>query len=195
MPAFVHRTAEVSKDASIGEGTSIWNEVQVREGATIGKRCRLGKSVYVDKNVTVGDDCKIQNFATLYDGVTLGKEVFVGPHARFANDLYPRARSPNWKIVKTKVMDGATIGANATVLCGIAIGRYAMVAAGAVVTEDVPDYALVMGNPARLAGHVCERGHRLDGLYWCPVCRKKIDVRPVAASRKSKQTGQAGRQS
>jgi acetyltransferase-like isoleucine patch superfamily enzyme len=123
--------------------------------------------VYIDADVTVGDNCKIQNFATLYRGVVLGDRVFVGPHACFTNDLYPRAMSPSWKVVATEVEDGASIGANATVLCGVTIGRNAMVAAGAVVTKNVPGHALVAGVPARVVGWVCECGRPLDKQMRC----------------------------
>jgi len=186
MAIFIHPTAEVSKDARLGDGTHVWNEVQIREGARIGRRCRLGKSAYIDKNVVVGDDCKIQNFATLYDGVILGNEVFIGPHVCFTNDLRPRAKPLEWKIVPTKVLDGASIGANATILCGVTIGRYAMVGAGAVVTNDVPDHALVIGNPARLAGYVCDCGEPLDKSFRCPRCNKKVAVgRPARRLKRS----------
>jgi UDP-2-acetamido-3-amino-2,3-dideoxy-glucuronate N-acetyltransferase len=163
----VHPTAEVSPDAVIGDGTSIWHWAQIREGARIGRRCNIGKDVYIDAAVVVGDDCKIQNFATLYRGVTLGNRVFVGPHACFTNDLYPRAVSPDWKIVPTSVENGASIGANATILCGITIGRNAMVAAGAVVTNDVEPHSLVAGVPARIIGWVCDCGRPLDRGMRC----------------------------
>lgn len=167
MVARIHPTAEVSPQAIVGDGTSIWHWVQVREGARIGARCTLGKDVYIDVEVIVGDDCKLENFATLYRGVSLGKRVFVGPHACFTNDSYPRAVSPDWQVVSTRVEDGASIGANATVLCGVTIGRNAMVAAGAVVTRDVPPQALVAGVPARQAGWVCECGRPLDRKRTC----------------------------
>ena len=179
MKVFVHRTAEVSAEATVGDGTFIWNEAQVRERAKIGRNCRLGKSVYIDKNVSVGNDCKIQNFATIYDGVTIGNRVFVGPHACFTNDIRPRASSTDWEIVPTVVRDGATIGANATILCGITIGKNAMIGAGAVVTGDVPDHGLVVGNPARLIGYVCDQGHKLNKSFWCKDCGKRIMVNTV----------------
>ena len=163
----VHPTAEVSANSVIGEGTSIWHCAQIREGARIGRHCNIGKDVYIDAEVVVGDDCKIQNFATLYRGVTLGDRVFVGPHACFTNDLYPRAVSPGWKLVPTAVESGASIGANATILCGITIGRNAMVAAGAVVADDVPAHALVAGVPAKLVRWVCECGRGLDRNMRC----------------------------
>ena len=167
MPSWVHPTAEVSASATIGEGTRIWHWVQIREGARVGKGCNIGKDVYIDVNVVVGDDCKIQNFATLYNGVTLADDVFVGPHVCFTNDAYPRATSPDWQIVATKVQDGASIGANATILCGLTIGRNAMVAAGAVVTKDVAPHALVAGVPAKVIGWVCECGRPLDRTMRC----------------------------
>ena len=167
MSARIHPTAEVSPGAIIGDDTSIWHWAQVREGARIGRHCNIGKDAYLDVDVTVGDDCKIQNFAVLYRGLTVGNRVFIGPHACFTNDLYPRAVSPDWKVVPTKVEDGASIGANATILCGITIGRSAMVAAGAVVTKDVPAQALVAGVPARIVGWVCECGRPLDRNLRC----------------------------
>jgi len=187
MNVFVHRTAEVSKSAKIGDGTYIWNETQIREGAKVGKKCRLGKSVYIDKNVVIGDECKIQNFATIYDGVVIGDYVFVGPHVCFTNDSRPRARSTDWIIVPTKVCEGGSIGANATIICGITIGRNAMIGAGAVVTKDVPDYGLVIGNPARLVGYVCELGHKLDKSLWCSECKIRVAVRPVSRGKKAKK--------
>jgi len=173
----------------IGNDTSIWHWVQVREGARIGERCNIGKDVYIDSAVVVGDDCKIQNFATLYCGVTIGNRVFVGPHACFTNDLYPRAVSPDWKIVPTRVEDGASIGANATILCGLTVRRYAMVAAGAVVTKDVPAHALVAGVPAKVIGWVCECGRPLDSKMQCTHDGKAFpELRPkrTAGSRSRK---------
>ena len=151
----------------IVKDTSIWHWAQVREGARIGQRCNIGKDVYIDATVVVGDDCKIQNFATLYRGLTVGNRVFIGPHACFTNDEYPRAVNPYWKIVATKVEDGASIGANATILCGLTIGKNAMVAAGAVVTKDVPAHALVAGGPAKIIGWVCDCGRPLDRRMRC----------------------------
>jgi UDP-2-acetamido-3-amino-2,3-dideoxy-glucuronate N-acetyltransferase len=167
MATRIHPTADVSAHASIGDDTSIWHWVQVRERARIGRRCNIGKDVYIDSDVVVGDDCKIQNFATLYHGLTVGDRVFIGPHVCFTNDSYPRAVSPDWQVVPTRVEDGASIGANATILCGITIGRHAMVAAGAVVTKDVPAHGLVAGVPAKRIGWVCECGRPLDKSMRC----------------------------
>jgi len=185
----VHRTAEVSAEAAIGEGTAVWHWAQIREGARVGQRCNIGKDVYIDAAVVVGDDCKIQNFATIYRGVTVGNRVFIGPHVCFTNDVYPRAVSPNWEVVPTKVEDGASVGANATIICGITIGRNAMIAAGAVVTKDVPPHALVAGVPAKLIGWVCECGRPLDARMRCAHDgRTYPDVmpKPKARSRQRK---------
>jgi len=184
MAIRIHPTAEIDASATVGEGTQIWHWAQLREGAIVGRNCRIGKDVYIDVKVSVGDDCKIQNFAALYRGVRIGQRVFVGPHACFTNDKYPRAGNPDWEVVPTEVADGASIGANATILCGIDIGRYAMVAAGAVVTKDVPAHALVVGVPAKVVGWVCECGRPLDARMRCahdgkafPELRSKGKVR------------------
>ena len=159
---FIHPTANVDDRAEIGEGCKIWINVQIREGARIGRNCILSKDVYIDHAVAIGNDCKVQNSVSIYDGVTIEDEVFVGPNACFTNDKVPRAQNPDWKIVPTRVRRGASIGANATIVCGIEIGEYAMVAAGSVVTRDVPAHALVMGNPAHVVGRVDESGNRVE---------------------------------
>jgi len=167
MVTLIHPSAEVSPNATVGDGTSIWHWVQVREGARIGRNCNIGKDVYIDLDVVLGDECKVQNFATLYRGLTVGNRVFIGPHVCFTNDRYPRAVSPGWQVVPTFVEEGASIGANATILCGNTIGRNAMVAAGSVVTRDVPAQSLVAGVPARIIGWVCECGRPLDRNMRC----------------------------
>jgi acetyltransferase-like isoleucine patch superfamily enzyme len=177
---FIHPTAVVSERAFIGEGTKIWHHTHVREGVSIGKRCILGKGVYVDTNVVIGDACKIQNYACVYQGVTLKDHVFIGPHVVFTNDKYPR--SELWgteRLTTTIVEEGASIGANATVVCGIIIGKYAMVGAGTVVTRDVPDHGFVLGNPAVLKGYVCVCGHPLEekgSKMVCPACNRIQEV-------------------
>src|SRR2546428_4359031 len=163
----IHPTAEVSSEAKIGEGSRVWHWAQVREGARIGENWIIGKDVYIDSDVLIGNDCKVENFATIYRGVAVGNRVFVGPHVCFTNDLYPRAVSPNWSRVTPRDEDGASLGANATIVCGITIGRNAMVAAGAVVTKDVPPHALVAGGPAKLIGWGCECGRPLDRNMRC----------------------------
>lgn len=160
---YVHPTALVEEGVELGAGTKVWHHCHIRRGARIGASCNIGKNVYVDFDVTVGDGSKIQNNVSVYHGVSIGKNVFVGPSAVFTNDLMPRAAFwSDERLVKTVVEDGASIGANATLVCGITIGRHAMIGAGSVVTHDVPAYALVYGNPARLRGVVCECGQRLS---------------------------------
>ncbi len=162
---FIHETAVVSAHATIGEGTKIWHYVHVREGAKIGKHCVLGKDVYVDHYVTIGDGVKIQNGVSVYHGVTLQDEVFVGPNAVFTNDLLPRSHHTTWRVVETVVEKGASIGANATIVCGVRLGEYCMIGAGTVVLKNVPPHALVVGNPGRLIGYVCACGHHLHRDY------------------------------
>ena len=167
---FVHETAEVSEKADIGKGTKLWNQVQVREGASIGEDCVISKNAYIDKDVKIGNRVKIQNNANVYCGVTIEDDVFCGPSMTFTNDMYPRAFSKDWKVSKTTIKKGASIGANVTVRCGIVVGEYAMIGAGSVVTKDVKPYALVIGNPARHVGWVCECGHILNEDGMCTEC-------------------------
>ena len=170
MTSRIHPSALIADSATIGEDSQIWPWCHVRDNATIGNQCVLGKGVYVDANVHIGNLCKIQNHVSIFRGVTLEDGVFVGPHACFTNDKVPRAINPDgtrksaedWTVSPTLVRRGASIGANATIMCGIQIGRWAMVGAGAVVTTDVPDHGLVVGNPARLIAHVCSCGKHLD---------------------------------
>ena len=162
--AFIHETARVDARAEIGEGSKVWINVQIREHARIGSDCIISKDVYIDHAVQIGDRCKIQNSVSVYNGVTIGDDVFVGPNACFTNDKVPRAFNADWKITPTHIGNGASIGANATIVCGISIGEYAMVAAGSVVTRDVPPYTLVMGNPARPYARVDKAGNKLEEL-------------------------------
>ena len=181
----IHKTAIVEEGAQLGEGTRIWHFAHVRKGAKIGRNGNIGKDVYIDTNVVIGDNCKIQNFASLYHGLIVGNNVFIGPHVCFTNDLFPRASIWNEeRLVKTVVKDGASIGANSTIIAGITIGESAMVGAGAVVTKDVPNRALVFGNPARVRGFVCECGKKLEKkskkknlvLLLCPQCGKEVSI-------------------
>lgn len=157
-PAHIHETAVVEPGATLGDGTRIWMGAQIRQGAVIGEGCNIGKNVFIDAGVHIGSRVKIQNNVSVYAGVTLEDEVFVGPSAVFTNDLYPRAANPNWKITPTLVKHGASIAANATIVCGNTIGRYAMIGAGSVVTRDVRDHELVIGNPARFHAWVDRSG-------------------------------------
>ncbi len=186
MSYFKHPTAIVEKNVKIGKNTRIWHFVHIREGAVIGENCNIGKCVYIDTDVKIGNNVKIQNFATIYRGVEIEDDVFIGPHVTFTNDLYPRAFSKNWKVVPTLVKKGASIGANATIICGVTIGEYAMIGAGSVVTRDVPSFGLVYGNPAKLKGYVCYCGRKLEKVvekgkdfikYICSFCKREVKIK------------------
>jgi len=179
-PARVAPDADVHPDAVLGEGTSVWNQATVREHAVLGRSCVVGRGAYLGPGVTVGDNVKIQNYALVYEPASLGDGVFVGPAVVFTNDLNPRAVTPegrlktaeDWDAVGVTVLEGGSVGARAVCVAPVTIGRWAMVAAGAVVTRDVPDFALVAGVPARRLGWVGRAGVRLtddgDGRYTCP---------------------------
>lgn len=170
---FIHKTAEVSENANIGKGTKIWNLAQVRENTIIGENCIISKNVYVDFDVKIGSGVKLQNNVNVYHGVELEDDVFIGPSATFTNDMYPRAFVSDFEVSKTIVKKGASIGANATIVCGTVIGKYAMIGSGSVITKDVKDYNLVVGNPGRVVGYVCKCGRRLDENLHCPTCNKE----------------------
>lgn len=161
---FIHPSANVASNAKIGDGTKIWINVQIRENAEIGSGCILSKDVYIDHGVIIGDHCKIQNGVSVYHGVTVGNNVFVGPNVVFTNDRVPRAFNPDWEITSTRIDSGASLGANSTIICGTVVGEYAMVAAGSVVTRDVPPYTLVMGNPARPVARIDRAGNRIEDI-------------------------------
>lgn len=169
MSIFIHPTAEVSKQAQIGDGTKIWNLAQVREDSIIGENCIISKNVYIDTKAVLGNRVKVQNNVNVYHGVEVEDDVFLGPSMTFTNDLFPRAFNEDWEITNTYVKKGASIGANATIVCGTSIGEYAMVGSGSVVTKDVPAHALVVGNPARQIGWVCKCGKRMKEKV-CPYC-------------------------
>lgn len=158
---FIHVTAEVSERAIIGLHTKIWNLVQIRENAEIGSNCILSKNVYVDFGVRIGNNVKIQNNVSVYHGVTIEDDVFVGPAAVFTNDFLPRSVNPDWQITPTLIKRGASIGANATIVCGTVIGECAMVAAGSVVTKSVGPHCLVAGNPAKPIAFVYRNGNKV----------------------------------
>ena len=173
---FIHETAHVSPEANIGEGTKIWINSQIREYAQIGENCIISKDTYIDEHVFIGNRVKIQNGVSVYHGVTIEDDVFVGPNATFTNDHVPRAFNAAWKISPTVIRTGASIGANATIVCGITIGEYAMIGAGSVVTKDVAPHALVVGNPARQVGYVCRCGARLSDNGICSQCGELTEV-------------------
>lgn len=175
MAVLIHPTADVSDKASIGDNTKIWNHAQVRENAVIGENCVISKNVYVDAGVCIGSNVKIQNNVNVYHGVTVEDDVFLGPSMTFTNDMYPRAFSTDWQVSPTVVRRGASIGAGAVIVCNTEIGEYAMVGSGSVVTRSVPAHALVVGNPARQIGWVCECGHPLDEEGKCPHCKKQYE--------------------
>lgn len=179
---YVHPSADVSPQAVIGEGTYIWQHTQVRERARIGRNCILGKGVYIDCDVVLGDNCKLQNGVYVYHPATIEEGVFLGPGAIVTNDRRPRAVNPDmslkmdadWEACPVWIGRGASVGANSVLLPGVRVGRWAMTGAGAIVTKDVPDYGLVVGNPARLVRYVCCCGAKLLRevlpFYACPNC-------------------------
>ena len=170
MKYYVHDTAIVEEGAKIGEDTRIWHHAHVRSGSVIGAKCNIGKNCYIDEGARIGNGVKIQNNVSVYHGVEIEDDVFVGPSAVFTNDYYPRAFSRDWEVKTTVIRHGASIGANATIICGHTVGKYAMIGAGSVVTKDVPAYALVVGNPAKQIGWVCECGQKLDEDMKCSRC-------------------------
>ncbi|HEX5986603.1 MAG TPA: acyltransferase [Nocardioides sp.] len=181
MTVRVQPTAQVAESAVVGDGTSVWELAQIREDARLGSGCVVGRGAYVGAGVVMGDHCKLQNYALVYEPAVLGDGVFIGPAAVLTNDEFPRAVDPDmtlkrggdWEAVGVHIGDGASIGARAVCVAPVRIGRWAMVAAGAVVTHDVPDFALVVGVPARQIGWVGRAGHRLAeadsaGTWTCP---------------------------
>ena len=178
---FVHESSYADEGCVIGEGTKIWHFCHVQSGAVIGRKCSIGQNVNISSRAVLGDGCKIQNNVSIYDDVVLEDGVFCGPSMVFTNVINPRSfieRKHEYK--RTLIRKGATIGANATIVCGNNVGRYAFVGAGAVVTKDVPDYALVYGTPAKLMGWVCECGVKLNfdnAQALCAQCGQKYEMK------------------
>lgn len=172
---FVHESSVIDEDVTIGEGTKIWHFSHIQKGAKIGKNCSLGQNVNVSNFVKVGDGCKLQNNVSLYEGVELEDYVFCGPSSVFTNDLTPRAKYPKGSVgyKKTLIKEGASIGANATIVCGHTVGKWALIGAGAVVTSNVKDHALMLGVPAKRKGWVCECGEILKNGLTCEKCGRK----------------------
>ncbi len=169
---FVHESSYVDEDVKIGEGTKIWFFCHIQKGARIGKNCSLGQNVNISNNVIIGNGVKIQNNVAVYEGVEIENDVFCGPSCVFTNDLTPRAKYPKGheKYKKTLIKRGASIGANATVVCGHTVGEWALIGAGAVVSSDVPAHALMLGVPAKQTGWVCECGELLKDGLQCKKC-------------------------
>jgi UDP-2-acetamido-3-amino-2,3-dideoxy-glucuronate N-acetyltransferase len=179
---FVHSSSIVDDGAQVGAGTKIWHFCHLMSSCRIGEHCNIGQNVYIDNNVVIGNGVKIQNNVSVYNGVVIEDDVFLGPSMVFTNVINPRSfieRKEEFR--KTVVRKGATIGANATIICGIEIGAYAMIGAGAVVTKDVLPYALVTGNPARQTGWIGQAGLKLDfnkeGIAFCPQTRRRYKLK------------------
>lgn len=172
---FVHESSYIDKNVKIGKGTKIWHFSHIQEGAEIGENCNLGQNVNVGNNAKIGNYVKIQNNVSVYGGVELEDYVFCGPSCVFTNDLTPRCKYPKSAehYVKTLIKTGASIGANATIVCGHTVGKCSMIASGAVVANNVPDYALMAGVPAKRIGWICECGHILKEGLECPECGRK----------------------
>ena len=172
MSTYIHPTALVEEEVSVGEGSKVWHYVHLRKGSSLGPNCVIGRGVFVDEKVRIGAAVKIQNYVSVFHGVTVADGVFIGPHVCFTNDLNPRAINPDgspkgmsdWKVSETMVQRGASIVANATIVCGITIGEWSLIGAGSVVTKSVAPHALVVGNPARVIGFVCKCGRRAPDL-------------------------------
>jgi len=171
---FVHESSYIDENVRIGRGTKIWHFSHIMSGAQIGENCIIGQNVFIGRDVKIGNNVKIQNNVSVYEGVTLEDDVFCGPSCVFTNVDTPRSAHPRGPkgFLKTLVKRGCTIGANATILCGLTLGAYSFVGAGAVVTKDVPDYALVYGNPAKIWGWMCECGTKLEFIQTKAECAK-----------------------
>ncbi len=178
-PYFVHESSYVDEPSQIGAGTKIWHFCHVQKGAVIGENCSLGQNVNISNNVKIGNGCRIQNNVAVYEGVELEDYVFCGPSCVFTNDLTPRAKYPKGPqgFYKTLVKRGASIGANATIVCGNTIGEWALIASGAVITKDVPAHALMAGVPAKQIGWACECGQPLKDGLTCKHCKRSYELK------------------
>lgn len=175
MDYFAHESSYIDKGCIIGKGTRIWHFSHILSGSNIGESCTIGQNVMIGPDVTMGNQCKIQNNVSVYKGVTLEEGVFCGPSMVFTNVFNPRAKIKKMdQIRKTHIKKWATIGANATIVCGVILGRYSFIGAGAVITKNVPDHALVAGNPGRQIGWVCNCGESLTKNLTCVMCKKQF---------------------
>lgn len=175
---FVHQSSYIDENCKIGKGTKIWHFCHIQSGSVIGENCNIGQNVNIAQGVKIGNGVKIQNNVSVYSGVELEDYVFCGPSCVFTNDLTPRAKYPKGSenYSKTIVKTGAGIGANATIVAGTVIGKWALIGAGAVVTRDVPDYCIVTGIPAKVAGYACECGKKLGENLICPTCGRRYET-------------------
>ena len=192
MSIKIHPTAQVDERAKLGNNTSVWNWVQIRENAVIGENCVLSKGVYIDFDVKIGNNVKIQNNVSVYHGVTIEDGVFIGPHVCFTDDKLPRAvnadltpkSADDWEVSPIIIKKGAALGANATILPGVTVGEWALIGSGSVVTKPVPNHGLVLGNPARLKGFVCKCGRKLEvkdkgteiTTLICKECNEELEM-------------------
>lgn len=188
---FAHESAYVDEGAEIGAGTKIWHFCHVMKGASIGERCVFGQNVNVDGGVVIGHNVKVQNNVSIYTGVTIEDDAFLGPSCVLTNVTNPRSQVNRHSLYeRTLIRRGATIGANATIICGITLGRYCFIAAGSVLTKDAPDYALMLGNPARQKGWMSRHGHKLNqpdaaGIMVCPESGYRYQLAPCPVTRNS----------
>ena len=183
MSFFKHERALVDPNAQVGEGSRVWAHANILGGAIIGAHCNICDGCYVEKGAVIGSHVTLKNGVAVFDGVTLEDDVFVGAGVAFINDRNPRGhRSDAWVLEKTLVQRGATIGANATVMCGVTIGAYAMIGAGALVLKDVSDYTIVVGNPGKWSGHACRCGRKLNDelICSCGACYQMVNNKIIA---------------
>ena len=171
----IHPTADVQTN-NIGIGTDVWQHCVILKDAVIGKACNICFNVFIENDVIIGDNVTIKSGVQIWDGLTIGDGVFIGPNATFTNDLYPRSKDNTVEISRTTIKAGATIGANASILCGITIGKWAMIGIGSVITKDIPDYTLWYGNPAKFKGYVCQCGNKLDISLSCNKCNRNYRI-------------------
>lgn len=181
---YVDSTAIVDKNVNLGNQTKVWHFVHIMENCQIGNKCIIADYVHIGRNVKIGNEVKIENRVTIYEGVTIEDKVFVGPHVTFTNDLYPRSFNKDWKILPTTVKEGSSIGAGSIIICGVTIGKFALIGAGSLVTKNIPNYALAYGNPAKVRGFVCKCGIKLEktkktahNVYMnCPNCNETFKI-------------------